>query len=94
MPKLRVLNLNNSDISRNTIEYRKHFIFNCKQLTFFDNREVSIEERRIVEAWGKSGKEGEMQERELIKSSKKKIIKYQILFRNGLNKLKEMKINI
>lgn len=25
-----------------------------------------------MEAWGKSGKEGEMQERELIKSTKKK----------------------
>ena len=88
MPKLRVLNLNNSDISRNTIEYRKHFIFNCKQLTFFDNREVSIEERRIVEAWGKSGKEGEMQERELIKSSKKKNYKVSNFIQEWVEQIK------
>ena len=52
--------LSNNKFNKNISNYRKKMIYNMQSLLHLDNREVTPDERRIVNAWGKNGKEGEM----------------------------------
>eukprot|EP01015_Nassula_variabilis_P033590 TRINITY_DN8106_c0_g1_i1.p1 TRINITY_DN8106_c0_g1~~TRINITY_DN8106_c0_g1_i1.p1 ORF type:complete len:223 (-),score=34.57 TRINITY_DN8106_c0_g1_i1:18-686(-) len=51
---------------REFANYRKTMIANIKNLTFLEDRPVTDNERRTVEAWWQNGKEGELQERQKI----------------------------
>ena len=61
--KIKCLIFKNSEISKNFKDFRKTFISKIPSLTYFDGREVSFEERRLVEAWNKGGIEAEKEER-------------------------------
>jgi hypothetical protein len=46
-------------------------VFNNQKLKFLDERPVTAEERRINDAWGRDGREGENEERKKIGEEKK-----------------------
>lgn len=46
-------------------------VFNNQKLKFLDERPVTSEERRLNDAWGREGREGENEERKKINEEKK-----------------------
>ncbi|CAD8213570.1 unnamed protein product [Paramecium pentaurelia] len=67
MPKLKCLYLQRNNYIRSIQNYRKYYLANLPELTYLDTQPVFPNERRIVDAWGKLGKEGEQIERQKIK---------------------------
>ncbi len=53
-------------------DYRKEMIIACSTLEWLDDRRVDRDERRLVEAFMRGGKEEENKERNKIKEEKKR----------------------
>merc|ERR1712048_712517 len=70
LPNLRVLYMKNNPIMNNIQNYRKKTISRCPNLKYLDDRPVFDDERRLVEAWVRNGREGEREERKRMKFEK------------------------
>ncbi len=71
MPNLKVLYLKDNPIVKEIQNYRKTLISSIKSLTYLDDRPVFDEERRMVEAWARGGKEAEKAESAQIEKEKR-----------------------
>ena len=71
MPHLACLYLRNTVFARRCPQYRRRMVLNLRKLKFLDERPVNTEERRLNDAWGKDGKDGETEERKKIAQEKK-----------------------
>lgn len=69
--RLKCLNLINTGIQKNFKDYRKTFIHKMPSLFYLDSRDINLEDRRLVAAWGKGGKEAEKEERNKIRAEQK-----------------------
>ena len=68
LPRLRVLYLRQNPLG--ITQLRKKLIARLPQLTYFDDRPVGPEERRLAEAWGRGGVEAEAAERQALLAEK------------------------
>ena len=68
---LKCLDLSNNEFKKELVDYRKKMLNGMQSLFWLDNREVKLEERRLVNAWGQGGKEAEKKERDMIKQESK-----------------------
>lgn len=71
MPNLACLYLRNTTFARRCPQYRRRMVLSIRLLKFLDERPVTSEERRLNDAWGASGKDGENEERRKIAQEKK-----------------------
>lgn len=70
MPKLKVLYMQNNEITKKIPSYRKTVIAKIPTLMYLDDRPVFEEDRRHAEAFARGGIEAEREERAIIKREK------------------------
>lgn len=63
MKNLACLYLRNTMFLRTCPQYRRRMVHGNQKLKFLDERPITAEERRLNDAWGREGKEGEAKER-------------------------------
>jgi len=90
LPNLRVLYLKDNPILKTITNYRKNTIYHCKKLKYLDDRPIFDDERRLVNAWYKNGREGEKLERIKMNNEKRlkteeRLQKFQEMLERGRN---------
>lgn len=92
MPKLKVLYMQNNEITKKIPSYRKTVIAKIPTLMYLDDRPVFEEDRRHAEAFARGGIEAEREERAIIKREKdEKHQKNHEAFKEMMRKAREEK---
>lgn len=79
MKDFRVLDYRENDLTRSHPKVRKKMISELKDLTCINDRGITINERKVAEAFIRMGKEGEGYAREMIRKQKEQSHKNYIM---------------
>jgi len=68
--KLKVLYLKGNPFIKHITSYRKRVLAALPNVTYLDDRPVFEDERRICNAWARDGRQGEQEERDLLRKER------------------------